>query len=368
MTVVRRTLSLSWDDFDLSVLPPEARRGKPAARRNAASDFLRRQFHRLGGIVQKIEFPPGDIQVTWLPPDYGPDPLLAIAPMLTAGDYAEGVILLRLFLSDDPDNPDILYNLGMALSDMGQLEEAVAHLRRLMEVEPDHVNGRIALGVAFARLGHNEEARVELQRAVDDDPANPYARRNLAGCLANLGRTDEAIEQFRQAAGLSPTDPLAWLGLARTLEIAGQDSEADQAYAHVLEIDEFGDIAETARQGRTRIMERTMRGPAPAGLRMDVVMYMMHALEQFAGMTPQQVQALGFEIALLGSDGLDINDPTPRYQLRGLPGDFSALQLVSIMFAAFQQFAPEQDLGMDLTREYQVATSLQGQSLTTDPN
>ena len=358
MTVARRTLSLAWDDFDLSVLPPEARGSKPAARRNAASDFLRREFRKLGGVVQKIEFPPGEIVVTWLPPDFGPDPVTQVASTLTAGDYATGVTLLKLFLSDDPDNPDILYNLGMALSDTGQLDQAVEHLRRLVEVESDHVNGRVALGVALARLGQDEAACVELERAVADDPQNPYARRNLAGCLANLGRTSEAIEHFRVAVGLQSTDPLAWLGLARALEIAGEDGEADDAYARVLEIDEFGDVAERARQGRTRIVERTMRDRAPSGLRMDAVMYMVSALGQFAAMTPQQVQALGFEIALLGSDGLDINDPTPRYQLRNLPGDFSALQLVSTMYAAFQQFAPEQDLGVDLAREYETAAQM----------
>lgn len=360
MTIPRRTLTLSWEDFDLSVLPPEARQGKPAARRNAASDFLRRQFHRLGGVVQKIEFPPGEIQVTWLPPDFGPDPVGQIASTLTAGDYATGVTLLKLFLSDDPDNPDILYNLGMALSDLGETARAVELLRRLMEVEPDHVNGRVALGVALARLGEDEAACAELARAVADDPANPYAQRNLAGCLANLGRMSEAIEHFRAAADLMPTDPLAWLGLARALETAGEDGEADTAFAQVLVIDEFGDVAEAARQGRTRIMERAMRDRSPAGPRMDVVMYMMHALEHFAGMTPQQVQALGFEIALLGSEGLDINDPAPRYQLRGLPGDFSALQLVATMYASFQQFAPDQDLGVDLAREYETAFVMLG--------
>ncbi|MCB0202055.1 MAG: hypothetical protein KDI03_18460 [Anaerolineae bacterium] len=67
-----------------------------------------------------------------------------------------------------------------------------------------------------------------------------------------------------------------------------------------------------------------------------------------------------------GYPELDINDPTPRYRLRGLPGDFNALQLVATMYAAFQQFAPEQDLGIDLAREYEVAAGLRGQNAHPD--
>ena len=41
-----------------------------------------------------------------------------------------------------------------------------------------------------------------------------------------------------------------------------------------------------------------------------------------------------------------------------LPGKYSALNVVTIMYAAFQQFAPETDLGIDLAREYQAAQGM----------
>lgn len=69
---------------------------------------------------------------------------------------------------------------------------------------------------------------------------------------------------------------------------------------------------------------------------------------------------MGFECAMLGRDGLDINDPAPRYQLRHLPGEFSGLQLVSMMYAGFQQVAPGTDVGIDLAREYEAAAQMRG--------
>ena len=44
--------------------------------------------------------------------------------------------------------------------------------------------------------------------------------------------------------------------------------------------------------------------------------------------------------------------------LRGLPGEYSAMHLVSIMNAAFQQIALGEEVGIDLSREYQIAQSV----------
>jgi hypothetical protein len=85
---------------------------------------------------------------------------------------------------------------------------------------------------------------------------------------------------------------------------------------------------------------------------------MMNALDAFEGMAPQEVQQVGFEAAMLGRRGLDLNKTEPTYSLRSFPGEFSALNVVAIMYAAFQQFAPETDVGIDLAREYEAATAM----------
>jgi len=74
-------------------------------------------------------------------------------------------------------------------------------------------------------------------------------------------------------------------------------------------------------------------------------------------MTSQQIQSLALEIAMLGNQGLNINDPTKKYQIKSLVGEFSGSNLVSIMYAAFQQFAPGENVGIDLSKEYEIASS-----------
>jgi hypothetical protein len=85
------------------------------------------------------------------------------------------------------------------------------------------------------------------------------------------------------------------------------------------------------------------------------------ALERFERMTPDEVQKIGFEIAILGMNGLDVNDSTPKYRLRTLPGEFTELHLVSIEYVAFKQVLPGQDIGFDLSNEYRMALEMHEQ-------
>ncbi len=56
---------------------------------------------------------------------------------------------------------------------------------------------------------------------------------------------------------------------------------------------------------------------------------------------------------------MDINDPDEKYSLKALPGKFSGLHLLAIMYAAFQQIDPTMDTGVDFAAEYKAATEMQ---------
>lgn len=46
----------------------------------------------------------------------------------------------------------------------------------------------------------------------------------------------------------------------------------------------------------------------------------------------ERTKQITSEIAILGMNGLDINDPTQKYTLRSLPGNFSGLELLALMY------------------------------------
>jgi putative SOS response-associated peptidase YedK len=56
-----------------------------------------------------------------------------------------------------------------------------------------------------------------------------------------------------------------------------------------------------------------------------------------------------------------IYEPDQKYTLKTMPGKFSGMHLVSIMYAAFKQIDPTMDSGVDLQREYDAAMAMQNQ-------
>jgi hypothetical protein len=93
------------------------------------------------------------------------------------------------------------------------------------------------------------------------------------------------------------------------------------------------------------------------------MMYISSALQTFKQLGPQKRQAIALEIALeiamLGRNGLEINDPDDKYTLNALPGKFSGLHLLAIMFTAFRQIDPAMGTGADFSAEYLAAVEVQ---------
>jgi hypothetical protein len=77
-------------------------------------------------------------------------------------------------------------------------------------------------------------------------------------------------------------------------------------------------------------------------------------------MPKQQVQVITFEIAMLGTRGLQVNDPAQQYTLRSIPGKFSGLHLLCIEYVGFKIIDPSVDLGFDLSAEYAEACKVHG--------
>ena len=89
------------------------------------------------------------------------------------------------------------------------------------------------------------------------------------------------------------------------------------------------------------------------------VWFLLDALKRYAALPVEKVREIAFEIALLGQRGLDYASPEKKYILRSLPGEsFSGLQLMCLMHAGFQQFAPEHETGMDLAEPFLTALEL----------
>lgn len=89
------------------------------------------------------------------------------------------------------------------------------------------------------------------------------------------------------------------------------------------------------------------------------VWFLLDALQRYARLPADDVRKIAFEIAVLGREGLDYADPEKKYRLPSLPGEnFSGLQVMCLMFAAFKQVAPEHAVGMELEEPFLTALEL----------
>lgn len=349
---------ISVDDVDLSLLPAHARTVGTEAFQEEVSKLIQGDFADFGGWAQ-IVVSERDIQVVWRSDPHKPKPIEMAVNKLKSGDYQGAIGLLEVLRRMQPDDDAVLYNLGMALSDMGQLDRACDLLARLVELHPDHVDARTAIGVAFARQGKTEEAINALRDAVNRDPENPWAHRNLGACLLKSGAAEEAEHHLRRATELNPDDQQALYGLAQALQDRGNVKDADDLYIRVIQIDGRNPVADTARDARRKLAQESFRGRVAGGVRPDSVMYLLGAIQRFEKMTRAEIQAVAFEIAILGQQGLDTNDPAQKYQLRSLPGHYSGLHLVCLMYGGFKIITPQHDVGFDLSKEYEMAKALQ---------
>ena len=292
-------------------------------------------------------------------PQQGMDPKDYVFGLLQNGFLEDALPILQA-LDGMLDDAEIAYNLGICLSELGQVAECVEPLERCVRLDPSHTNAWVGLGVAQARLGDDGKARDALEKAVDLAPDNPFARRNLGAVLMKEGRFDAALGHLRVAVERAPDDPAALFGLAQCLESLGGDdkAEADRLCKDITKRFPRHPIAEMARAARTRLAQGRMRESAGGGVRMDAVFYMQDALERFAAMSPAQVGQVTMEIALLGRQGLEVNNPDKRYRLQNLEGDFSGLQLVSMMHVGVRQFDPKAETGSGLDKEYDLAKAM----------
>jgi tetratricopeptide (TPR) repeat protein len=348
---------MSVGSYDSSDLPVDCRDVSSAEFRNAVAESIRKTFAPFGGDLE-ILIDQRAITVKWFPSTKSPTPLDLAFRLLKSRNLQEAVSILETLLKAAPNSPEILRNLGMALSDLRQLDRAIQLLNRATQLDEENVDAWTSLGVGLYRNGNKDKAAEAFERALALDPRNTHAHRNYGVFLADQGRLEEAEEHFRTALASDPRDAQSLFGLAVCLRKQDRVAEADEFFQKVIAVDPDCDIAELSRTESRGLAEAEFKRRGITGLRMDAVFYCLAAMQHFQKLSKQQVQQLGFEIALLGQQGLDVNDPQKSYTIKSMPGQHSGLKLVSYMYVAFQQIGPKLDLGFDLSKEHEAALGL----------
>jgi len=119
------------------------------------------------------------------------------------GEPALAEQVLRGLLARRPDQPMLLANLRLALTDQGRTSEADAIERRLAALQPASPFDQLRQGLAALAAGDNESARDLIARAVDRYPNYHEFRFWLAVAYSRLGDPARARSQMDQAIAYS---------------------------------------------------------------------------------------------------------------------------------------------------------------------
>jgi tetratricopeptide (TPR) repeat protein len=260
--------------------------------------------------------------------------------------------VLEEVLHEQPDHVDALYNLGMTYTELGDPEKAVKFLSRCLELGLDSANVYVALGYAHSKLGNRNKSKELFLTALELEPDNPYALRNLGGLYAKEAEYERAVLYLEKSMRANPQDPTTAYGLGLCYFSMGDFSNADRYLRKTVEIDQLSSLSQMAKDLLREIASIQLKSK---GFRTDAMFYCTSALNLFDKIGPEETQKIAFEIALKGQQGFDINNPSRKYTLNSLEGTFSGLQLVSYMYVGFKRIAPDMDVGLDLSEEYDAA-------------
>jgi len=196
-----------------------------------------------------------------------------------------------------PSDPIFSYNLGLALSRLGQIGRAEKALRTTLRYKPDFVQALFELAALLQRQGKLEEAEKNIREVLRHAPGTAHAELALAAILVDDGRPGEAEMAARRGLEFPKNPRLKaqlFLQLAQAMRRQRKDSEALAALDDAAAIDaSLPDLArhraETLQNlnrfdEAVEILEREIaRSPADAKLHLDYngLLYQLGRSEKF---------------------------------------------------------------------------------------
>jgi len=134
-----------------------------------------------------------------------------------AADQQAVPMLARL--KSEPNNPDLLVNLGNLYDDAKQYPAAVGYYERALKVRPADANVRTDMATAYWYLGQPDRALAEFDKALSTAPANANTLFNR-GIVRWKAKADGkgAMADFQKVLSLNPN----FAGKAQAEQLMGE--------------------------------------------------------------------------------------------------------------------------------------------------
>jgi tetratricopeptide (TPR) repeat protein len=137
----------------------------------------------------------------------------------------------------DEESSKAHHVLGMALERMGHLHKALVTYERAFQLDPEDPELLINLGLIAWNLKQNEGAAKMFALYIDACPNSPLGYNNMGSVMCDLGHPDVGIETLRDAINRMPQEPILWNSLATVLAEEGRADESLVFYNEAVRLD-----------------------------------------------------------------------------------------------------------------------------------
>ena len=143
--------------------------------------------------------------------------------MLKQENYPLALDALKRIKAIKPDDLENLSSLGTVYLETGKLDEAKIEFRLILRTDLNHIGALTQLGMIAKMQGSWEEAKLPFRKITELDPNNTSGRENYAEINEVLGNQVEAIKHYLAAAEL--------------YEKEGNPAKAGEIYQNILALD-----------------------------------------------------------------------------------------------------------------------------------
>jgi len=180
-----------------------------------------------------------------------PRELYAATLRAKAGDFDGAVAHLEGLLLKNPDDDELLFNLGVVYSEAKRTQEALEYMERAIEQNPLNASALNYVGYTWAEKGANlDQAENYIVRALDLRPDDGFIIDSLgwvyymrARPLFETGRSaeakkylDRALKELLRAQELTGGDPVVSEHLGDTYLLLDQKDRALQKYREAVDL------------------------------------------------------------------------------------------------------------------------------------
>jgi len=204
-------------------------------------------FERAGDFERALE----EIELAVAAKPTRPRELYSATLRAKAGDFDGAVSYLEGLLLKDPDDDELLFNLGVVFSEAKRSQEAILYMERAIEQNPNNASALNFVGYTWAEQGDNlDQAEDYIVRALDLRPDDGFIIDSLgwvyymrARPLFDTGRSEEAkkyldraLKELLRAHELTGGDPVVSEHLGDAYLLLDQKERALQKYQEAVDL------------------------------------------------------------------------------------------------------------------------------------